>query len=223
MDVRLWMSRDPIVATPDMPVAEAVRLMSTHRIRHLPVLERGSGRLAGLVTTHDIALAAGAGIQPGSPRALESAGRCLVADIMVPVAFTVRSDASIEEAARLLRDTKLGVLPVVNDGKLVGILTDNDVLRAFLEVAGAEDASCEVTLELASATDAVADLAELGRRHGLQISSVVSFTHDRRRLGVVRFRGAPTEAFLDDVWRTARTVLRIRGGDPAPAPAAASR
>jgi acetoin utilization protein AcuB len=212
MDISLWMTRDPVVATPELPLAEAIRLMLAHDVRHLPVVEGRSRRLAGLVTGQEV-LKHEAG-RPGAPRGSEAV---LVRDVMAPVAITARSDASIEEAARILRETRLGVLLVVNEGRLVGTLTDTDLLRAFLEISGAEESGCEVTLELAATSNAVAAMADLGRQHGMPITSVVSFTHEERRLGVVRFSGAPSDAFLDDVWRSARTVLRIRCTGAAPA------
>lgn len=215
MDVSFWMARELVVLAPDSTVAEAMRLMASHRVRHLPVLDKKTRRLLGMLSSQELLLASEPGVNVLSPRAADAASRRLVKDVMSPATITVRSDTSIEEAARILRDRKLGVVPVVDNGALVGILTDHDLLRAFMEFAGADEPGCEVTLELTEATDAVVTMAELGRRHGLQIGSVVSMQHDGRRLGLVRLLGAPSDAFLDDAWRTGR-VLRVRcHADPA--------
>ncbi|MEZ5964595.1 MAG: CBS domain-containing protein [Planctomycetota bacterium] len=203
------MTRELVVLSPESTIADATRLMASHRVRHLPIVDKKTGHLVGMVSGTELLLATEPGVNPLSPRAADVASRRHVKDVMAPASISVRSDAPIEEAARILRDRKLGALPVVDQGTLVGILTDHDLLRAFMEFTGADEPGCEVTLELTEEAGAVARMAELGRRHGLQIGSVVSFQHERRRLGVVRLLGAPSEAFLDDVWRSDR-VLRVR-------------
>lgn len=209
MDVSLWMTRDLVLLTPESTIADAMRLMASHHVRHLPVVERKTRQLVGMLTSQEILLAAEPGVNLLSPLAADATSRRLVRDVMAPTSFTARSDAPIEEAARILRNKKIGVLPIVDNGKLVGVLTDHDLLRAFMEMAGADEAGYEVTLEPAATTDAVATMIDLGRRHRLQIASVVSFQHGDRRLVVVRLLGTPTDAFLDDVWRSGR-VLRVR-------------
>jgi len=209
MDVSLWMTRDLVVLAPESTLADATRLMASHGVRHLPVVESKTNRIVGMVSSQEILLATEPGLHPKSPRATEAGARRSVRDFMAKVGVAVRSDVPIEEAARILRDQKLGALPVVDHGVLVGILTDHDLLRAFLELSGADDAGYEVTLELTDAADTVAQIAELGRRHRLQIASIATFRHERRRLGLVRLMGSPTDAFLDEVWHTCR-VLRVR-------------
>jgi acetoin utilization protein AcuB len=118
-------------------VAEAARLMREGRMRHLPVVDDGN-RLVGIVTDRDLRQVI------LDPRLRERVGTTLadrltgltVQDIMTWTVITVRPEADIRHAARLLHQRKIGALPVVKNDRLVGILTETDVIRAFADVLG---------------------------------------------------------------------------------------
>lgn len=118
----------------DMPVLEAQQLMASRRIRHLPVTE--GGRLMGIVTDRDIRL------NLPSPATSLSVwevnyllARLTVESAMHRAVITVDPDRPISEAARIMLDHKIGALPVVEDGIVVGIVTETDMLRAFTTMA----------------------------------------------------------------------------------------
>jgi acetoin utilization protein AcuB len=131
------MSGLPLTVRWDAQVIEAVRLMKEGKVRHLPVLDGGS-RLVGIVTDRDLRQVV------LDPRLQERLGVGLadalegltVRDIMTWAVITVRPETEIRDAARLLHQRKIGALPVVKNGRLVGILTEADVLRAFAEILG---------------------------------------------------------------------------------------
>ena len=131
------MSGLPLTVRWDAPLIEAVRLMKEGRIRHLPVLD-GGRRLVGIVTDRDLRQVV------LDPRLQERFGAGLadalegltVRDIMTWAVITVRPETEIRDAARLLHQRKIGALPVVKNGRLVGILTETDVIRAFAEILG---------------------------------------------------------------------------------------
>jgi CBS domain-containing protein len=222
MDTSLWMARDLLTIGPDTTLSAAARQMAERRVRHLLVVDPpGSRHLIGVVSSHDLYLAADAGVKPTSPHALTREhrhGEPVVASIMTVRPVTITSNTSIADAARLLRDKKFGCLPVVDHGELVGVLTEHDLLRAFLAVSGADQAGYEVTCVLAPGQDVIGEMNGLASRRGLQLCSASSFDHGGRRLGVVHFHGAKNDAFIDSLWRCGHTILRVRAtgsGTPA--------
>jgi acetoin utilization protein AcuB len=116
----------------DATVAEAWRIMLARQVRHLPVLDVDR-RLIGIVTDHDLRLVIlERCLDEGAGRVARALGRLRVNEIMTWAVITVGADAEIRDAARVMHDRKLGALPVVDDGRVVGILTATDVIRAVV-------------------------------------------------------------------------------------------
>ena len=130
MLVRNRMSSKVITVAPQQPSAAARALLHRHRIRQLPVLHKG--RLVGIITDRDLR----------SARAEDAK----VADLMTPKPVVIGSNASVDEAARLLTAHKIGALPVVDGGKLVGILASSDVLTAFVDLSGVGEATYRIVI-----------------------------------------------------------------------------
>jgi acetoin utilization protein AcuB len=134
MKIRDIMTTPPITVGLEMPVLEAQQLMATNRIRHLPVTD--AGRLMGIVTDRDIRL------NLPSPATSLSVwevnyllARLTVESAMRRAVITVDPDREATEAAQIMLDHKIGALPVVDGGTLVGIVTETDMLRAFTTLA----------------------------------------------------------------------------------------
>jgi len=137
MFVRTWMKKHPITITPRASILEAWRLMKEHHFRHLPVVEEG--KLVGIITDRDIRQALPA---PGATLSVHKLRECLdqrtVGETMTTQVVTIAPEASVKEAARLLLEHRIGGLPVVSGEELVGIITEADLLRAFLQIAEEE-------------------------------------------------------------------------------------
>ena len=134
MIVSELMTAPPITAEPDMPVLEARQLMVGRRIRHLLVIEYG--KLLGIVTDRDIRL------NLPSPATSLSVweinylvARMTLTSVMTTAVITVDPRRDAREAARLMLYHKIGALPVVDGGKLLGIITETDLLRAFVKAS----------------------------------------------------------------------------------------
>lgn len=139
MEVREIMTRDPITIGPDGLVATAIGLMVERKIRHLPVVDE-YGSVVGIITDRDLRSAAVASAfveyLPGAVRRrLDGIGATIekfrVKYAMTCGPLTTRPDAPVNEAAALMLDKHVGSLPVLENGKLVGIMTDRDAVRAL--------------------------------------------------------------------------------------------
>lgn len=139
--VRDCMSRRVVTVSPDTDLAAAARLMRARKIRHLPVVD-SRGRLVGIVTARDLRQALFApAVQDRREDVLDVLKALVVRDVMTRGVLSVRTATPIREAARLMHERKLGALPVVERDRLVGILTETDVLQAFQRLLGSATTS----------------------------------------------------------------------------------
>ncbi|MFC6918706.1 CBS domain-containing protein [Meiothermus taiwanensis] len=132
MLVKDFMTPNPTVVSPEATVPEAAQIMKKGGFRRLPVVEEG--RLVGIVTDRDLKEA-----MPSDATSLSIweinylISRLSVGEIMTRDPITVADTLPLQAAAKLMLEHKVGGLPVVHEGKLVGIVTVTDVLRAFLQ------------------------------------------------------------------------------------------
>jgi CBS domain-containing protein len=133
-----WMSTPPIVVAPTLGLAEAQRLMEQRHVRRLPVVE--DGRLVGIVTWGDLRAAgpsAATTLSVYEWRALLE--QATVAECMTRDPIVIAADASVLYAARQMLLYKISGLPVVEDGRIVGVITESDLFRLLIaESAGAD-------------------------------------------------------------------------------------
>jgi len=134
MNVSELMTAPPITTRPEMPVLEARQLMVDRRIRHLLVTE--GGKLLGIVTDRDIRL------NLPSPATSLSVweinyllARMTVGGVMTKTVITIDPRRDAREAARLMLYHKIGALPVVDGGTVLGVITETDLLRAFVKAS----------------------------------------------------------------------------------------
>ena len=114
----------------------AAEMMRTRRIRHLPVVDREGG-LAGIVTDRDLRqVLFDPRVQARAGRLADALKTVTVRDVMTWAVLTVQPDTPLRDAARLMHERKVGALPVVTGGRVVGILSEADVLKAFAQVLG---------------------------------------------------------------------------------------
>ena len=129
--VRDWMTPQPVTISPKTTLPEARDLMKENKIRRLPVLKKG--QLVGIVTFGDIREALPSDATTLNIHELTYLlDRLYARDFMTPVPVTVSPDTTIAEAARLMLERKVGGLPVMDDGRLVGIITETDFCRLLI-------------------------------------------------------------------------------------------
>ncbi len=155
----------PVISVPSsMPINEALHLMRTEHIRRLPIVDHG--KLVGIVSNEDLLNAS-----PSQATTLSVwemnylLSKVTVVQVMTRTVLTITEDTPIEEAARIMADNKVGGLPVMRDGHVVGIITETDLFKIFLELMGARDHGIRATVcmtdepgQLAALTHAVASV-----------------------------------------------------------------
>ena len=128
------MTKDPIVIRDDTPIDRALKIMRDNKVRRLPVLNDKSA-LVGIVSERDLLFASPSPATTLSIYELHYLmSRITVADVMTAEVITVTEDTSLKEAARIMADNRIGGLPVERKGELVGIITETDLFKIFLEL-----------------------------------------------------------------------------------------
>ncbi|MDR1567431.1 MAG: CBS domain-containing protein [Streptococcaceae bacterium] len=173
MSVKDFMTKKVIYVSPETKIAKASELMKAHQIHRLPVIEHD--RLVGLLTEGTIKDAT-----PSKATSLSIyemnylLNKTTVKDVMIKHVITVSRFAMLEEAIALMRQHNIGVLPVVDDEQIVGIITDKDIFDAFLAISGYGLPGVRLTLALQ--TDAAGELAEVAAilaRHNLSVNTII--------------------------------------------------
>ena len=220
MFVSMWMTRDVLTVTPTATLAEIATLMMRRGIRRLPVVsapgERGS--LLGIVTHSDVLHAFPPDINPFAINAADSiaaieaaAGRVSLtaAELMTPEPRTTTPDAPLESAARLMRDQKIGALPVLSNYALVGLITESDIFRAMVEVFESPDRAVRITFSLKPGEDVLPLVADIARRRGMRVTSFMALPRHEPPVCVVQLAGTKIDETLDDVWKSQHRVINV--------------
>jgi acetoin utilization protein AcuB len=189
MLVRKKMKKDLITITKDERMTTAKKILKEKNIRHLPVVE--GKKLIGLVSNMDIRKAEASPATSLEVRELHYLlDKITIGEIMTRNVITISPDISVEEAATLLHDNKIGCLPVVEDGNLVGIITENDVMEILIEVMGMKEKGSRLEVLLEDKPGALADVARIIKDHNVNIISVVTDIADEpgRRLVIFKLK-----------------------------------
>ncbi len=196
MIVRKWMSEHPIVIDESASLSDAINLLKQHKIRRLPVLKKGM--LIGIISDRDL--------KEASPSKVTSLdiwelhylmSKIKVKTIMTKNPVTVTPDTTIERAAILMFDNKIGGLPVVNkDGSLAGILTEQDVFKALINITGARFAANRVSIKIPDVPGSIKDVMDIMRKHNFKYNSILT-THEGVKEGfrevLIRFQAEEDE------------------------------
>ncbi|MCL2126994.1 MAG: CBS domain-containing protein [Treponema sp.] len=199
MNVSRIMTRNPVFIHPDLSLTDARSLMDRLKIGHLPVLGKGN-ELAGLLTREDM-LKAG----PSAATSLDMyeisylLSKLTVDKAMEKNVITVLENEVVEEAARIMADRGIGCLPVMNNGLLVGIVTDTDIFRFFVNAFGARHQGIRITLNFIEKPGQLAAFAGAVAREGGNIVAFVSSegddaAHRRATLKITGVSRAAVEA-----------------------------
>ncbi|WP_212636895.1 CBS and ACT domain-containing protein [Desulfacinum hydrothermale] len=169
------MKTDLITVSPDTPVLKAREILDTKKISHLPVTD-GKARLLGIVTDRDLKEA---WASPASTLSVYELTYVLqklkVESIMTKDVLIATPDMTIERAARILHDHRIGALPVVKDDKVVGIITATDLMEVLLTSLGMSDDSGRLSMIVKDRIGILAEIGKAMQQSGINIRSVITF------------------------------------------------
>lgn len=174
MLVRDCMRGDLVTVTPDDTLATALVLTRRHRVRHLPVV-LSTGDLVGILSDRDIRLAMPSPLTTPDAERSEFLERTAIGGVMTREVVTVGPDETIEDAAKLLYRHRIGALPVVDsDQRLLGIVSETDLLHAFVRILGVAEPSSRLEVELADRPGELGRmLLVIAEKTGLNVVSVI--------------------------------------------------
>lgn len=180
------MTRQVVAIGPDTPIHDVQALMEQRNIRHFPILQRRAepGRpdeLVGIVSDRDVRLV-GAD-HPRAPEGVRASDP--VSLLMVTDVLTAHPGDPIEETAKAMRDRKIGAMPVMDDGRLVGIVTATDLLDALVSMSGVRQAASRLEVEVANRPGALAQLLALVAERKVNVVSVLVGHGDDEAVSVV--------------------------------------
>ncbi len=165
------MSRPVISVLPDTPINEVLAMFRKEHIRRAPVIK--NGKLMGIVSERDLLNASPSPVTTLSVWEMNYLiSKVTVKQVMSKKVITVDKDTPIEEAAIIMADKKIGGIPVTSGGKVVGIITETDLFKAFLELMGARQKATRVT---ATIPDQPGELAKVTKAISTNGGDFISF------------------------------------------------
>lgn len=201
MLVKDRMIKHPLTVSAGESLSGAHQYMQQQSIRHLPVVDK-TGKMVGLVTEDDLLKAGPSEATLLSVWEIHSLlTKVKVKDVMVKSVIATSEDTPIEEAAHLMLDHKIGCLPVLRDGGLVGIVTESDVFRTFMELFAARQKGLRITLEVPNREGELALVAQAVAGQGGNIVACGAFlAQDPIKAGlVVKVRNVDREVLLSSL------------------------
>jgi acetoin utilization protein AcuB len=185
MLVREKMTPDPITITPQTTTAEALTLMRDSHVRRLPVIDKG--KLVGIVTDRDLME-----VSPSPATSLSIFElNYLLSKMKVEQIITKQSvisispNAFLEEAALIMRDNEIGAIPVVENKKVVGIITESNIFDAFIEIMGLRETGIRLDLVVDDKPGMLAKVAEAVWQKGGDISHLAVVHEEQGKASLV--------------------------------------
>ncbi|MBN1318262.1 MAG: CBS domain-containing protein [Anaerolineales bacterium] len=171
------MTRNPITTHSDTTVPEALNIMKVEKVRRLPVVDKN--RLVGIVSDKDLL---NASPSPATSLSVWEINYLLskltVKEVMNRNVITTTEDMVLENAARMMADNKIGCLPVVRGDNLVGIITETDLFKVFIELFGARVKGTRVTMLIPAVKGELAKITEKIAGQGGNILALGTFLGD---------------------------------------------
>jgi acetoin utilization protein AcuB len=205
------MSKPVITISTDTPIPDALNLMIKEHIRRAPVVK--DGKMVGIITDNDLRNAS-----PSQATTLSIwemnylLSKITVAEVMTKNVMTVTEDTPIEAAARIMADNKIGGLPVLRDGHVVGIITETDLFKLFLELLGAREPGVRVSVLLEEKPGKLADLTEAisAKKGNFVALGVFTGENPSNRMVTFKVQGLTLDEVRQAISPVVKEILDIR-------------
>ncbi|HEY9594195.1 MAG TPA: CBS and ACT domain-containing protein [Spirochaetia bacterium] len=212
MLVKERMTRNPVFIRPDTPVTEAQALMKREKIHHLPVLDKEE-KLVGIVTEKDLLYASPSVATTLSVYEMTSLlAKLKVEKVMSRDVVTVTEDVPLEEAARIMADRRIGGLPIVRGKTLVGMITESDLFRIFIELFGARQKGVRVSVTMPNRKGELARITQAVAQAGGNIIALGTFLGEDPESGrcTIKVDGVSRESLQSAITPLVKSVDDIR-------------
>lgn len=214
MFVSDWMTKKVFTVSPDSSISDAAKLTKEKGIKHLPVVK--GGKIKGLLSDRDIKE-----YVPSRATSLDVyelhylLAKTKVKSVMKTGVVTTSPDTPIEEAALLMHDADIGCLPVVENGGLVGIISDRDIFRVLVDITGVRHRGHRVYLTVQDKPGSIKDIADIIRKHGFSLQSILT-SYEGVKKGfrnvVIRTKGSGNVVKLRMELEESYTHIKVKKG-----------
>jgi acetoin utilization protein AcuB len=190
------MTSDPVTVTGQATVEEALATINKHALHHLPVVDE-RGRLVGIVSEKDL---------------LRANSEMQVAQVMTRDVVTVTEYTALEDAARVMADRTISSLPVMRNGKLVGIITETDLFLIFLELLGGREQGVRLTMLIPEEKGMLASVTGEIANMGGNILALSTFMGEdpTNRMVTVKVAGVNTEKLVAIMEALGMEIVDVR-------------
>lgn len=202
------MTPNPITVEPNTPIFEALNLMKKHRIKQLPVVE--DGKLLGLVTERDLLT-----VSPSPATTLSIyeinylLSRMTVKEVMIKSPARISPDATIEEAAVIMREHRFGSLLVMEGENLVGIITESDLFEALIKIFGFRRPGVRLVLEAENKLGTLADLLGIVRDHQINVIGLACIELGEKVQIMLRLSTSQVSSLVEELKTKGYNVLSV--------------
>jgi len=167
------MTKNVYIISPDDSVTDAIGLMRGKKIKHLPVVR--DGKLKGIISDRDIKE-----FGPSKATTLDVyelhylLAKTKVKEVMKGEVITTTSGTPVEEAAMVMHDHQIGCLPVIDQGKLAGIISDMDIYRILVDITGVRHGGNRISMTIEDRPGSIKEVADIIRKHGFSLQSILT-------------------------------------------------
>jgi acetoin utilization protein AcuB len=211
MRIRELMSTNVVTVDEKTSLHDAKMIMDAHKIRRLPVMKKD--KLVGLVTKHMLLEASPSPANSLSVYELNYLlGKMTVKDIMVKNLFTISPDMAPEEALQLGQEMGYGAFPVVEGGRLVGVVTESDIVRLMTRVLGVRDKGTRIDIEVSQDFGTMQRIMEILDRHKAVLLSIMTVSpeyEDEHYMIALRLKSDNAESIAKELKSSGFTVTYV--------------
>lgn len=200
------MKTDVAVLSPTNTIADAIRLMDTKKIRHIPIVDQ-DGQLQGLVTV--------AKIREATPSIFHANEH--PEDLTKPLETIMKKNVItghpldfVEEVAGVFYEHKISCLPIINDGKLIGIVTETDLLRTMVELTGAHQPGSQIEIKVPDLAGVLSEITAVIKKRNANILSVLVYPDKKDehfKILVLRVQTMDPTGLIKDLKQAGHQVL----------------
>lgn len=206
------MSHPVITVHPDLSILEALKKMQEEHVRRFPVVDK-RGQLVGIVSERDLLHAS-----PSDATSLSIwevnylVSKITVEKVMTREVITITEDTPLEDAARIMADHKIGGLPIVRDGEVLGIITETDLFKIFLELLGAREPGIRLTVLVPNVAGELAKLTQVIYEAGGNILALGTFLGEssENREFTIKVAGVTKSALVSAIEPWVERILDVR-------------